>query len=118
MAFLAQVGRIKTLKARAAAKPLVKRTRKVHNGPPVMPARPDRQSYHEPRVLLERVRPRVHNVLRRLEVPDGEAEALIHDTLLALVYKWHQISDHEIWLLKTLESRCQRLYGGSRRAAS
>jgi hypothetical protein len=81
--------------------------------------RPDRQTYYqEPLLLLERVRPKVRNLFRRLDVPDGEAEALIQDTLLALVYKWHQISDHEFWLLKTLEPRCQRLYGRTRRAAS
>jgi DNA-directed RNA polymerase specialized sigma24 family protein len=83
-----------------------------------MPATSTRHAYQEPLLLLERVRPKVRSLFRRLAVPDDEGEGLIQDTLLALVYKWHQIADHEYWLLKTLESRCLRLYGVSRQAAS
>jgi hypothetical protein len=89
----------------------------MHNKAFIMPVRSDRHTYQEPILLFERVRSKVQNLFRRNAVPDGEAEALIQETLLALVYKWHQITDHEYWLVKTLESRCQRLYGSSRRAA-
>lgn len=67
--------------------------------------------YRQPAVLLEQLWPRVKVMLEAHGVPADEAEALIQDTLLALVYKWDSIANHHYWLLKTLEQRCRRLFG-------
>ncbi len=36
---------------------------------------------------------------------------MVQQLVLALLYKWDGITNHEYWLLKTLEQKCQRLYG-------
>jgi DNA-directed RNA polymerase specialized sigma24 family protein len=69
------------------------------------------RKHQEPALLLERLWPRVRLLLEVHEVPAADAERLIQDTLLALLYKWEGIANHEYWLLKTLEHRCRRLYG-------
>lgn len=71
--------------------------------------------YQQPAILLEQLWPQVKAILENHGVPDEEAEALIQDTLLALLYKWEGIANHEYWLLKTLEQRCRRLYGSQPR---
>lgn len=72
--------------------------------------------YQQPALLLERLWPQVKGLLDDHGVPGDEAEALIQDTLLALLYKWESIANHEYWLLKTLEQRCRRLYGSKTRS--
>jgi DNA-directed RNA polymerase specialized sigma24 family protein len=68
--------------------------------------------HRAPALLLERLWPRVRALFELHHVPAADAERLIQDTLLALLYKWESIANHEYWLLKTLEHRCRRLYGG------
>lgn len=69
-----------------------------------------RRWYHEPALILERLRPQVHTLLDRHQVPEVEADKLVQDTLMALLYKWDGIANPDHWLLKTIEQRCQRLY--------
>lgn len=76
-----------------------------------MPVTNERRWYHEPALVLERLRPQVSELLEAHRVPETEAEKLVQDTLLALLYKWDDISNPDHWLLKTLAQRCQRLYG-------
>lgn len=45
-------------------------------------------------------------VVRELEIPPEDAEDLVQDTLVALVFKWRSIRDPEAWLLATLRNRC------------
>lgn len=71
------------------------------------------QSYREPSRLVDRLWPQVESLLLRYEVPRDDVETLINELMVALLYKWDGISNHEYWLLKTLERRCQRLYGNS-----
>lgn len=81
----------------------------MHNKATALRTQP--RPHQQPLFLLDRLQPEVQEILTRLQVPRSEADALIHDTMLALLYKWDGITNHEYWLLKTLESRCQRLYG-------
>ncbi len=80
----------------------------MHNGR--IMAATHRRWYQEPALILDRLRPQVRTVLESHRVPEAEAEKLVQDTLLALLYKWDSIVNHEHWLLKTIEQRCQRLY--------
>ncbi|MFN7960370.1 MAG: hypothetical protein U0002_03795 [Thermoanaerobaculia bacterium] len=67
--------------------------------------------HRQPLLLLERLRPQVREVFGRHQVPEQEAERMVQQLVLALLYKWDGITNHEYWLLKTLEQKCQRLYG-------
>jgi DNA-directed RNA polymerase specialized sigma24 family protein len=78
-----------------------------------MPLTNERRWYQEPALVLERLRPQVREILEQHGVPQVEAERLVQDTLLALLYKWDEISNPDHWLLKTLEHRCLRLYGNA-----
>jgi RNA polymerase sigma factor (sigma-70 family) len=56
--------------------------------------------------LLEGVAPRLKRMLARYRVPSEDAEDLLQQTFLALVYQWDCIHDPEPWLLGTLKNHC------------
>ncbi|HXU45805.1 MAG TPA: sigma-70 family RNA polymerase sigma factor [Thermoanaerobaculia bacterium] len=56
--------------------------------------------------LLERLRPRLKQILARYRVPAHDAEDLVQEALLSTLQKWGEIQDPEAWLLVTLRNRC------------
>jgi len=56
--------------------------------------------------LLQRVRPRLKQVLARYRIPAHDAEDLMQEALISTIQKWEQINDPEAWLLITLRNRC------------
>lgn len=56
--------------------------------------------------LLERLRPRLKQVLYRYQIPPEDAEDILQEALLATVLKWERIRSPEAWLVVTLKNRC------------
>lgn len=55
--------------------------------------------------------PEIQVLFEKYEVPEKDAEAMVRDMLIALLYKWDGITNHGFWLTRTLENRCRRRYG-------
>ena len=56
--------------------------------------------------FFHRVQPALRATLARYNIPAGEAETLLKDVLLTLIYKKDVISSPERWLLQTVRHRC------------
>src|SRR5436305_13296845 len=57
-------------------------------------------------VLLKSSRPRLERVLRNFEIPPEDAEDILQDAQLTLLYKWDKIRSPESWLLGTVKKKC------------
>lgn len=64
--------------------------------------------------FLERLRPRIQYLLHRYHIPSLEAEDLVQQALLAMLYKKDRIRNAEAWLLGAVKNKC-RLYWRSER---
>ncbi len=56
--------------------------------------------------LLRSTRPRLERVLRSFEVPPEDAEDILQDAQLTLLYKWDKIRSPENWLVGTVKKKC------------
>lgn len=56
--------------------------------------------------LLDRLRPRLKQILYRYQIPPEDAEDILQEALLATVLKWERIRNPEAWLVVTLKNRC------------
>ncbi len=56
--------------------------------------------------LLKSTRPRLERVLRSFEVPPEDAEDILQDAQLTLLYKWDKIRSPENWLVGTVKKKC------------
>ena len=56
--------------------------------------------------LLLASRPRLERVLRHFEIPPEDAEDILQDAQLTLLYKWDKIRTPESWLIGTLKKKC------------
>lgn len=56
--------------------------------------------------LLERLRPRLKQILYGYQIPPEDAEDILQEALLATVLKWERIRSPEAWLVVTLRNRC------------
>ena len=65
--------------------------------------------------LLRRVEPRLKRLLGTYHVPADDAEDLLQQSLLALVYQWEHVRDPECWLLGTLKRHCLMYWRNQRR---
>src|SRR6195952_6142744 len=57
-------------------------------------------------ILLKASRPRLERVLRNFEIPPEDAEDILQDAQLTLLYKWDKIRSPESWLIGTVKKRC------------
>ncbi len=64
--------------------------------------------------LLESCRDDMIRLLARYHIPQEDAEDLLQETFVALVFKWENIRNPKAWLLSTLRNRCS-LYWRSKR---
>ncbi|MGD2116491.1 MAG: RNA polymerase sigma factor [Acidobacteriota bacterium] len=65
--------------------------------------------------ILRRLRPKLLRVLAHHGVPPEDAEDLLQQALLALIYKQRAIQSPEAWLLGTLRNTCLRYWRRRRR---
>jgi RNA polymerase sigma factor (sigma-70 family) len=65
--------------------------------------------------LVPKVQPKLERILCYYQIPPQDAEDLIQDSVLTLLYKWEKIHSAEAWLLATLKRRCL-MYWRSRRS--
>ncbi len=56
--------------------------------------------------LLSRVQPTLKQILGRYQIPPEDAEDVLQDTMLTLLYKWETVLKPEAWLIGTLRRRC------------
>lgn len=55
---------------------------------------------------LIRVRPALERVLAGYDIPPEDAEDVLQDTYLTLLYKWEKVECPEAWLIGTLRKKC------------
>ena len=56
--------------------------------------------------LLKSTRPRLERVLRGFEIPPEDAEDILQDAQLTLLYKWEKVRSPENWLVGTVKKKC------------
>ncbi|MFL6195064.1 MAG: RNA polymerase sigma factor [Thermoanaerobaculia bacterium] len=59
--------------------------------------------------------PRLKKLLTTYRIPAEDAEDVLQQTLLALLYQWDRVRDPENWLLGTLRRHCMVYWRNSRR---
>ena len=68
---------------------------------------PDRSSTAEDiSQVLGRVRSALERVLGSYDIPPEDAEDVLQDTYLTLLYKWEKVQCPEAWLVGTLRKKC------------
>ncbi|HTQ80209.1 MAG TPA: sigma-70 family RNA polymerase sigma factor [Thermoanaerobaculia bacterium] len=65
--------------------------------------------------FLHEVEPRLKRLLSSYRIPVPDAEDLVQQALLALIYHWDKIRDPECWLMGTLKRHCLMYWRGRRR---
>lgn len=65
--------------------------------------------------FLKKVEPRLKRVLSTYRIPTDDAEDVLQQTLLALIYQWDRVRDPECWLLGTLKRHCLMYWRTNRR---
>lgn len=65
--------------------------------------------------VLHAARPHLRTLLARQRIPPEDAEDLLQQTLLALVYQWRNVRDPEAWLVGTVRNQCRSYWRRKRR---
>ena len=65
--------------------------------------------------FLRRMEPRLKRLLGTYRIPPDDAEDVLQQTLLALLYQWDRVRDPESWLLGTLKRHCLMYWRNNRR---
>jgi len=65
--------------------------------------------------LLRRAEPRLKRLLAVYNIPFEDADDVLQQALLALLYQWDQVRDPEAWLLGTLKRHCLMYWRRHRR---
>lgn len=65
--------------------------------------------------LLARLEPRMKRVLSVYRIPTEDAQDVVQQTMLALVYQWEKVRDPECWVLGTLRRNCLMYWRSQRR---
>jgi RNA polymerase sigma factor (sigma-70 family) len=79
-----------------------------HSEPPSAPP-------HHFEGFLTRMGPRLKRLLAHYRVPAEDAEDVLQQALLALLYQWDHVRDPESWLLGTLKRHCLMYWRKRRR---
>ena len=56
------------------------------------------------------MRPGLEAVLRRYEIPAGDAGSLLEETVLELIYQGESAEDPATWLLAKLRHKCRKYW--------
>lgn len=65
--------------------------------------------------FLKNVEPKLKRLLSTFHIPADDAEDVLQQSLLALVYQWDRVRDPECWLLGTLKRHCLMYWRTNRR---
>jgi len=65
--------------------------------------------------FLRRMEPRLKRLLATYRIPSDDAEDVLQQALLALLYQWDRVRDPECWLLGTLKRHCLMYWRNQRR---
>lgn len=65
--------------------------------------------------FLRRMEPRLKRLLGTYRIPPDDAEDVLQQTLLALLYQWDRVRDPECWLIGTLKRHCLMYWRNNRR---
>lgn len=65
--------------------------------------------------FLKRVEPRLKRVLILYRIPADDAEDVLQQTLLNLLYQWERVRDPEYWVLGALKRHCLMYWRTHRR---
>ena len=65
--------------------------------------------------FLRRMEPRLKRLLGTYHIPPDDAEDVLQQTLLALLYQWDRVRDPECWLTGTLKRHCLMYWRTHRR---
>jgi RNA polymerase sigma factor (sigma-70 family) len=65
--------------------------------------------------FLRRMEPRLKRLLGTYHIPPEDAEDVLQQTLLALLYQWERVRDPECWLMGTLKRHCLMYWRNNRR---
>lgn len=74
---------------------------------------------HEPELtfdqFLQKVEPKLKRILSTYRIPVDDAEDVLQQSLLALVYQWDRVREPETWLIGTLKRNCLMYWRTNRR---
>lgn len=65
--------------------------------------------------FLKKVEPKLKRLLSTYHIPVDDADDVLQQSLLALVYQWDRVRDPETWLLGTLKRHCLMYWRTNRR---
>lgn len=65
--------------------------------------------------FLKQIEPTLKRILVKYRIPGGDAEDLLQQALLALLYQWDRVRDPEAWLVGTLRRHCLMYWRTRRR---
>jgi RNA polymerase sigma factor (sigma-70 family) len=65
--------------------------------------------------FLREVEPRLKRLLATYRIPSEDAEDVLQQSLLALLYQWERVRDPESWLFGTLRRHCLMYWRSQRR---
>jgi RNA polymerase sigma factor (sigma-70 family) len=65
--------------------------------------------------FLKAVEPRLKRLLALYHIPSEDAEDVLQQALLALLYQWERVRDPESWLFGTVRRHCQMYWRTHRR---
>jgi RNA polymerase sigma factor (sigma-70 family) len=68
--------------------------------------------------VLEKIRPKMQGILRHYRIPPEDAEDVLQDIYLLLVYKWETLRSPENWLIGATKNRCIMYWRRRRRMQS
>src|SRR3954452_21515587 len=60
--------------------------------------------------ILERIRPRLKQVLRNYDIPPQDAEDVLQETFLEALRKWDTIRHKDSWLVGALRFKCSHYW--------
>ncbi|MCH9646923.1 MAG: hypothetical protein K0U98_01720 [Deltaproteobacteria bacterium] len=65
--------------------------------------------------LLWELQPQLQRIFQRFRVSSDQAESMLEDAMMVLVYRYEQLARPDRWLLRTLRYRCIRDWRERRR---
>jgi len=65
--------------------------------------------------FLKKIEPRLKRVLGNYRIPSEDAEDVLQQALLALLYQWDRVRDPDCWLIGTLKRHCLMYWRTHRR---
>lgn len=64
---------------------------------------------------MKAVRPRLKRLVASFRIPSQDAEDVLQQALLALLYQWERVQDPEAWMIGTLKRHCLMYWRKQRR---